>query len=164
MKIKQLLKGDKKGSFGIYILLLLGVALLVFGAAPKKEKAAPLPQEEVQQQYSAYVSELEGRLAAALSAIDGAGRVQVMLVAENGGSVSVGKDGSGENSKTVVLNKQSGSEALVLAENTPGLRGALIVAEGAGNDRIRAELTEAAATALGVGVHRVKVYKMKRGE
>lgn len=161
MKIKELLKGDKKGRIGIYILLLLGVALLAFGSAPK-EKEDTAPQREETVSAEDYMSVLEERLESILSSIEGAGRVEVMLVAEDSGSISVGRDGSGENSKTVVLNKQSGgSEALVLAENTPELRGVLVVAEGGGSDLVRAELAEAAATVLGVGIHRVKVYKMK---
>lgn len=159
MKIKELMKGDKKGRIGIYILLLLGVALLAFGSAPREKEAERTEEEET----SAvdYMSAMEERLENILSSIDGAGRVEVMLVAGDSGSISVEKDGSGENSKTVVLNKQNGSEALVLAENAPEPKGVLIVAEGGGSDRVRAELSEAAATALGVGMHRVKVYKMK---
>ncbi len=159
LKLKELPEGDKKRSFGIYIILLLGVALLAFGSLPdKKPEAAPEPS----QKNSGYTEQLEARLEAALSEIDGAGRVEVMLVAENGGSIAVQQDGSGESSKTVVLSGPSGSEALVLAENAPSVRGALIIAEGGGSDRVRAELAEAASTALGIGAHRVKVYKMRQ--
>ena len=162
MKIKELLNSDKKRSLGIYILLLLGVALLAFGSLPRPEKSVPAAATETRADAADYMTELEQRLSRTLSTIDGAGRVEVLLVAENGGSIDVQQDGSGDSSKTVVLNGQGGSEALVLAENAPTVRGALVVAEGAGNDRVRAELSEAAATALGIGAHRVKVYKMRK--
>lgn len=160
MKIKQLLKGDKKRSIGIYILLLLGVLFLAFGSFPKSGEVSSEEQPAVQSSAADYAAGLEARLEDILSSIEGAGKVRVMLVAENSGSISVEKDGSGENSKTVILTKQGGSEALVLEENEPGIRGALIVAEGGGSDKVKAELAEAAATALGLGLHRVKVYKM----
>ena len=119
MKIKQLLKSDKKASVGIYILLLLGVLLLAFGSVPKRPAVPVAAPEAVASEKGDYVERLEERLEEALSSIEGVGRVSVMLVAENSGSLDVGKDGSGDNSKTVVLNKQGGGEALVLAENAP---------------------------------------------
>ncbi len=159
MKIKELLKGDKKTGLGIYILLLAGIALLAFGSMPEKESQAEI---EAVQVHEDYISELEERLAQMLSKIEGAGEVEVMLVAENSGSIDVGRDGNGESGKTVVLTKSGGSEALVLAENTPEVRGALIIAEGGGSAGLRASLTEAVSTALGLGAHRVRVYKMKK--
>lgn len=159
MKIKELLTGDKNKKSGIYILLLLGILLLAFGSAPKKETTAHIT--EAVKTESDYFPELENRLGTILSQIDGAGKVEVMLVGHNSGSVSVEKDGSGENSKTVVLSGQGGSEALIREENYPSVRGVVIVAEGAGNDKVRSELASAAATALGIGMHRVGVYKMK---
>ncbi len=159
MKLNKLPPGDKKRSFGIYIILLLGVALLALGSLPnKKPEAEAKPAEK----NGGYMELLEARLSKTLSEIDGAGRVEVMLVAENDGSIAVQQDGSGESSKTVVISGPSGSEALVLAENAPSVRGALIVAEGGGSDRVRADLAEAASTALGIGAHRVKVYKMRQ--
>lgn len=158
MKIPELFKGDKKPKIGIYILLAAGIVLLALGSLPKKEKAVQQPPSVTEPDY---IAGLEDKLEAALSSIDGAGAVKVTLVPRDRGSVDVGRDGSGENSKTVVLTGQSGGQPLVLAELYPEVRGAVIVAEGAGNDRIRAALTEAAATALGIGTHKVKVYKMR---
>ena len=104
---------------------------------------------------------MEERLEETLSTIEGAGQVSLTLVPRDRGSVDVGKDVSGESSKTVVLNGQGGSQALVIAEKYPEMRGAIVVAQGAGSDKVRAELTEAVSTALGIGTHRVKVYKMR---
>ncbi len=156
MKILEMLKRDKKGSIGIYILLIAGVTMLAFGSWPKAKEEPISAPEPVKEDYTAA---LEEKLEETLSLIEGAGKVRVMLVAANSGSVEVGKDGSGESSKTVVLNKQGESEALVLARNFPSIGGAIIVAQGGGNDKVRADLSQAAATALGIGLHRVKVYK-----
>lgn len=157
MKIRELFKGDKKPRLGIYILLAAGIGLLLFGSLPrsgKTEEAPPVTPIETD-----YVAELEGKLERTLSSIEGAGRVSVTLVPRDKGSVDVGRDGSGESGKTVVLTGQGGSQPLIIAEVYPEIQGAVIVAQGAGNDRVRAMLTEAASTALGIGAHRVKVYK-----
>lgn len=158
MKIPELFKGDKKSKIGIYILLTAGIILLALGSLPKKEAPA---EPEAAPAETDYIERLEERLEAALSSIDGAGEVRVTLVPRDRGSVDVGRDGGGDGSKTVILSGQSGSRPLVLAELYPEIRGAVIVASGAGSDRVRADLTEAAATALGVGAHKVKVYKMR---
>ncbi len=161
MKIPELLKGDKKLRPGIYILLAAGIALLVFGSLPEKKE--PQPQPGAVETGAGYVTELEEKLARTLSSIEGAGTVTVTLVPRDSGSVDVGRDGSGENSKTVVLNGQSGGQPLIIAELYPEITGAIIVAQGAGSDRVRAELTEAASTALGIGAHKVRVYKLRAG-
>ena len=158
MKISEWFKGDKKFRPGIYILLSAGIALLLLGSLPGKKQAAPAQSVPVAVETD-YVAELEGKLEAALSSIEGAGSVSVTLVPRDRGSLDVGKDGAGENSKTVVLSGQGGGQPLIIAERYPEIQGAIIVARGAGDDRVRAMLTEAASAALGIGAHRVKVYK-----
>lgn len=162
MKIKELLTSDKIGKKGIYILLLLGVLLLALGsAAEKTQKNAEKAPEPVPKEKTDYFPELEKRLCEILSQIDGAGKVSVMIVGDNSGSVNVEKDKNGESSQTVVLNSQGESEALIREESYPNVRGVIIVSQGAKNDTVRSEIANAAATVLGVGVHRVGVYKMK---
>ncbi len=160
MKIKELLKSDKKHNPGIYILLLVGVLMLIFGSIPqKKQTESPEPSQAFNT--DRYIESLEKKLEDTLSSIEGAGEVRVTLVARDRGSVDLGRDSSGEDKKTVVLSRQSGSEALVVAEKFPTVEGAVIVAQGAGSDKTKAALAEAVATALGIGMHKVKVYKLK---
>lgn len=130
----------------------------MLGSVPGK-KTAPAQEPAVVAAETDYVAKLEEKLEAALSSIEGAGRVSVTLVPLNKGSLDVGRDGSGESSKTVVLSGQGGGQPLIIAERYPEIQGAIIVARGAGDDRVRAMLTEAASAALGLGAHRVKVYK-----
>lgn len=160
MKIKELLNSDKKHSLGIYILLLAGVLLLIFGSVPQKKQTV---SAEPLQSFSTdrYIENLEKKLEDTLSSIEGAGEVKVTLVARDRGSVDLGRDSSGDDKKTVVLSRQGGSEALIVAEKFPTVEGAVIVARGAGSDKTRAALAEAASTALGIGMHKVKVYKLK---
>ena len=57
--------------------------------------------------------------------------------------------------KTEVI-KSDGNEALIVKEELPEVRGVLIVAEGAGNIRVKMELLEAAKTLLGVSADKVE--------
>ncbi len=159
MKISELFKGDKKPKTGIYILLAVGIGLLLLGSLPGKKDDPPQPAANAAEKD--YVSDLEARLEETLSSIEGAGEVSVTLVPRDRGSLDVDKDSSGDGSKTVIVSGQGGSQALVLAEKYPAVQGAIVVARGAGSDRVRADLAEAVSTALGIGAHRVKVYKMR---
>lgn len=159
MKVRELFKGDKKPGPGIYILLAAGIALLLLSSFSGGEEAPDRPAADAEEPN--YISALENRLEETLSAIEGAGEVRLTLVPRDRGSVDVGKDGSGESSRTVMVSGQSGSQALIVAEKYPAVQGAIVVARGAGSDRVRADLAEAVSTALGIGVHRVKVYKMR---
>ncbi len=161
MKIKELLNGDKKHSLGIYILLLAGVLLLILGSIPQKKQQTVSSEPSQAFSTDRYIENLEKKLEDTLSSIEGAGEVKVTLVARDRGSVDLGRDSSGDDKRTVVLSRQGGSEALVVAEKFPTVEGAVIVARGAGSDKTKAALAEAAATALGIGMHKVKVYKLK---
>jgi len=120
------------------------------------------------------------RLKETLSAIQGAGRVEVMITYESTGeivpaisidkqtstTVNEGDDGnsttSTENtqSEVVTIGGSSGSEALVLKENSPEIQGVIVVAEGADDIAVRLNLLDAVQTILDVGPNQVNVYKM----
>jgi len=73
--------------------------------------------------------------------------------------------GGGERSQEIIRNERQvaivsgggGEEALVIREIQPMVRGVVIVAQGAENDRIKAQLSRAVSRVLDVPLHRVKV-------
>ncbi len=115
-----------------------------------------------------------------LSAIEGAGRVEVMITYESTGEIvpafSVDKQSStttdeGEDGKSttnsentqsevVTIGGSSGSEALVLRENSPKIKGVIVVAQGADNIGVRLNLLDAVQTILDIRPDQVNVYKM----
>lgn len=127
----------------------------------------------------AYEDALARRLEAILSHVAGAGSVRVQVTLASGPSQQVQvdasrttstiqeKDTSGgtrvtnnseESSKTVLLPQGSGAEApVVLRQQRPEVAGVLVVAEGAGDAGVRAELTRATSTALGISLNHIQV-------
>lgn len=128
---------------------------------------------------------LEARLAGVLSCISGAGRVIVWvdlaagpelvpLRQETVHTTRTDEQDPGGGTRTVrdeerdgrVLSASSGS-SLLGAEGTggallgmvlaPRVEGVLVIAEGAGDPRVRADLAAAAAAALGLPAHRVTI-------
>ena len=126
--------------------------------------------------------ETERRLESILSTIQGAGRVQVMILYETGTQIvpamnvdsqsSSSKSSSGSAGETVtdsrsesqkpVTNSQSGGETVVLTEMQPEIRGVIISAEGAADISVRISLQRAAETVLGIKAELVEVFVMEK--
>ena len=129
-----------------------------------------------------YRQALERDVSEALSRMEGAGKVRVTISLENTGERVLatdntmteerqreGVDAAGRNNyrithegRVVLHGRQNqGTTPIIVRENTPRISGALIVAEGAGDDRIRFELHQAARAILGAPAHRIKVVTME---
>lgn len=176
----------------IWQLLLMfgaGLLLLVFSGSwltPRSSYTAGEPAASVQDQPAAAGSlttverELEDRLAAILSAVDGAGSVQVTVTLKAGAERVYAqdvnrqdrtiqeKDQGGGNRTTSEVNEQGSlvmtqsanggkDEPVVIKERHPEIAGVLILAEGAGSPGLREKLIKAAETVLDVPSHRVMV-------
>lgn len=120
------------------------------------------------------------RLQETLSAIEGAGRVEVMITYEStkelvpafsvdqqiSTTVDESSDGksttNSENSQSeiVTISGSDGSKALILKENSPKIKGVIVVAEGADDIGVKLNLLSAVQTILDVSPDQVNVYKM----
>lgn len=169
------------------LLMLAGTLIRSSGStrAPEDGGAKPVAQAQAisapraATEAERYRVELAQRLATMLSAVEGAGAVRVDVTLASGpGKVyaqnstveeKTSEDqGTGQTRRTsesrrtteVVLAPDQagkGQAPVVVREEMPGIAGVLVCAPGAGDPKVRRELAEAAATLLGVGVHRVKV-------
>ena len=129
-----------------------------------------MPEEDPE----AYARRMERQLEALLSQIDGAGSVQVMLSLKTGVRTEYQSDSvrtqrpEGEGTalsreeKTVMQSQGSAyNEAVVVTRAFPAFQGALIVAEGGGEDRVRLSICSAVSALLGLGADQITVLKMK---
>jgi stage III sporulation protein AG len=126
-------------------------------------------------------SDQETRLKSVLSAIRGAGRVEVMITYKTGKEVvpamntvesnteTEEHDSSGGirrvnqtdiNTQPVSLTTPDGSQPLITREIEPEVKGVIVVAEGAEDIRVRLELQQAVQTVLGVHSNQVEVFVM----
>ncbi len=179
--ITRFLKLDfKKKMQYLAILLVVIVILAIYFTSA----GSPVSQEPMSQ--AAAVSEtgsssIEEKLQETLSRIEGAGLVQVMITYESSAeivpAISVDtqtstttddrEDGSSttksENtqSEIVTVNGSSGNNALVLKENSPPVKGVIVVAEGADDIGVKLSLISAVKTILNISLDQVDVYKMQ---
>ncbi|MCK4259734.1 MAG: hypothetical protein KAX49_12195 [Halanaerobiales bacterium] len=131
-----------------------------------------------------YEERIEDRLKKVLTLIEGVGKVEVDITIEqsveyiyginfsnsfseteeqdNAGGIRVIKDTS-ESKDIVVIRGNNGEErALIQTEKSPIIKGVLVVAEGAKDPLVSANLSRAVNTVLGVPLHKICVLPYKR--
>jgi len=152
-----------------YVLLvaLVGVILLVWPTGDGEKKTVPQAGEE-----SSFpqAEALEERLEKALSRIDGAGEVTVVLTLDAGprrvlaqdGKATQASDKSDRETETVLASSGAGSQQPVeLQTMGPIYRGALVVATGGDDPQVRLALTQAVSALTGLGTDKISISKGK---
>jgi stage III sporulation protein AG len=169
MKIANLPEPLRK--YGALLLVILAGLLLLLWPRGSDPPSASLPatSDEIFN-----LAELEGRLAQILSAIEGAGRVEVLLTLKTDMEVVVVQDidtrsrhdtGDGavtsrddeHRTKTVL----AGAAPIIRKRIYPEFQGALIVSDGAGSASVRTAILDAVAALTGLGTDRISVVKRK---
>lgn len=109
-------------------------------------------------------------MAEILSAVAGAGMVDVMLTYRQSGEKTIAHNETREEDgacvrteQTVILLEDTGgaTQPVILKEDGPVVEGVLITAQGADQPGVAAALNQAAQALLDVPAHKVAVLKMK---
>lgn len=154
-----------------YVLLvaLVGVILLLWpgGGGETESPPAAVPSGEDLFQ----LRTLEGRLEKALSQVEGAGEVTVVLTLKESPRQVVAQDGSaaegnGQTQRDVTTVLASGGggaqEPVTLQELAPAYQGALVVAQGGADPQVRLALSEAVSALTGLGADKISVCTGKQ--
>ncbi len=152
----------------VMLVLLAGVLLLLWPAGEEPRAAESQQGEEAQDPFQ--IGSLEDRLEAALSQVEGAGEVTVVLTLREGPQAMPLQDlresgeGSGQSreSSAVLLSRGSGGQELaVLQQLGPEYRGALVVSPGGDDPRVRLALSNAISALTGLGADKITICKGK---
>lgn len=188
--LAPLLRGSKR-KWVVYLcgIAMFGLAILVLtrpAATPAPAVSAPrTPAADETETAQGDGDRLARELAGILGRIAGAGKVEVRLAlvsstastweqnqrltrrtvedrAQDGG-VQVTSEET-EETTLALVRRPDGSEAPVEREKTAAeVAGAIIVADGARDPRVRTELARAGAAFLRIGLHRVMVFPREEG-
>ena len=131
-----------------------------------------------------YIQNQEERLERILEQIDGAGRVEVMIRAEASKEYVVEKDITNSESSVTETDSEGGTrqnfglerrESSVFTKDTSGndipwvikeleptIEGVLVAVQGADQESVASEITQAVQVLFDIPVHKIKVVKMKR--
>ena len=116
------------------------------------------------------VTAMEKRLEQALSQVDGAGHVTVVLTVKSGPRQILAQDsktggageGAGGTVSTVVVSRGSGTEEAVAVQSvSPQYQGALVVCSGGGDPTVRLHMMEAVSALTGLGSDKISICKGK---
>lgn len=179
------------------ILALLGILLMVIALPVKKTEntrdetglsdtgSDTMKTSETKKDDGdgSYTQEVENRLEALLSSMDGVGEVKVMVTLSSSVEQVVEKDvpysmdttketdsagGSRDvvNSKqeetTVYVTDQAGNKTPYISKTLePAIEGVTVVAQGGGNAVVQKNITDVIQALFGVEAHKIKVVKMK---
>lgn len=165
--------GSQEGSGGKESLSEGGGSLL-----QEMEGSDGQDNSRAKEEFSAeeYRRELQAELESMLGAIDGVGEVRVMITLKESEELIVEKDyrKNQKQTKEIGISEKGASEVsleettvedkdrnpLVVKKVYPKIEGVIVAAEGAGQGRVRADLTEAVTALLGLEAHRVNVLKL----
>ena len=179
------------------ILARLGILLMVIALPVKKTENArdetglsdtgsdtmKTSETEKDDGDGSYTQEVENRLEALLSSMDGVGELKVMVTLSSSMEQVVEKDvpysmdttketdsagGSRDvvNSKqeetTVYVTDQAGNKTPYISKTLePAIEGVTVVAQGGGNAVVQKNITDVIQALFGVEAHKIKVVKMK---
>ena len=116
-----------------------------------------------------YAAQLETKLSALLSSVDGAGHTRVMITLRSGTETVFARDdrfdtqeGHMQSEQTYVTLRDGSRDAgLPLKTVPPQILGVAIVCEGADTPQVRQAITQTVTAALGIGASHVSVVKMQ---
>lgn len=158
---------------GLGGILLLVIALPVDDRGGEKENQAlqqalddSQPQED---QVKAYEKQVTKELEQALSQMEGAGEVHVMITFQDSGESVVEKDitksqGTGDSiqyQESAVYQESDAKLPYVSQQKLPSIEGVLVVAQGGGDSSVKQELRDAVMALFPIEAHRVKIVKMQ---
>jgi len=158
----------------VLIIILAGVFLLLLPSFSSSssdsgnDSTSTAAVSDSEEDFS--VETLETRLEDALSQIDGAGNVTVVLTVKSGTERVLAQDTqttsdgstSEKNSETVVVTDENNAqEAVLLQQIYPTFQGALVISSGAEDPTVKLALTKAVSSLTGLGSDKITICKGK---
>ena len=148
----------------VVLILIIGVVLMVLPESGSTNKTST--SDSLQQA----ATPLDEQIAALLSKVDGAGKVEVMLSIETGEEIlyqfdediNTGEQTNISKKETVVITDSQRNECgLIKQTNPPDYLGAIIVCQGADSPRVQLALCDAVSKITGLSSDRISILKMK---
>ncbi len=162
------LTGSKRAMTIAAALGLLGMLMILFsgGGDNERDKEIQVPADtDTDERWADYRHREEEELASILAAIDGVGKVRVMITVSGSEEYvyaeSIDTAEEKEEHEYVILKKGSEEEALVQTVKAPVIKGVVVVCEGADSDRVKERVYRAVTAALSIPTTLIYVAPME---
>lgn len=139
---------------------LAGLVLLGVTAWLPAGNSTQSPQTVQTDTSADYATQLESRLTALISRVEGAGKTAVMVTLESGSESIYATDTDADGASTHVLLGSGRADGLVETVQTPQVLGVAVVCEGGGNAAVQNRVTALVETLTSVGANHITVAKM----
>lgn len=144
-----------------YVLLVLALGLALMCLPQSEEDEVP-----IQQDGQTTESSTSDALEEILSAMEGVGKVRVLLTESAGAETfyQIDEDSAGDSLRveTVIISgSERGEQGLVRRVDPPVYLGAIVVCQGASQAAVRLAVVEAVSNVTGISTDRITVLKMK---
>ena len=151
----------------VVIVLLVGVLIILWPSgreAPRKQAVAG--EASAASHLSFSLAAEEARIAHALSQIEGAGEVVVVLSLRTSleQEVAVNEDQNGRRETVTISTGQGTQSEVTLRYHFPEFQGALVVSVGANNPTVALQITQAVSALTGLRTDRITVSPMAAGD
>ncbi|MDO5548037.1 MAG: hypothetical protein Q4F79_06060 [Eubacteriales bacterium] len=158
-----------------YFLLVLAIGLcLMLFTWPEQTKQTEETETTSEMEFD--MDSFKEELCSSLSAIEGVGRVEVMLSLESGeeavyasdvsqSSQNSGEDTSSENyqsTMSILSDGSYGEQPVLIKNNFPTFRGAVVICDGADDSVVQLKITEAVSSLCGISSDRISISKMSQ--
>lgn len=150
------------------LVILAGIVLMLLPTGEQSGKT----EETSAGEEGFSLAETERRMAEVIGAIDGVGRVKVMLTLRSGETLELAEDssasqGSGgdvrQERQVLTVNRGSGKQEVVVTQRMyPVYQGAVVVCQGAGDSRVRLRVMETVAVLTGLSSDKISVVQWKQ--
>lgn len=145
----------------IIIAVLSVVLVIIFISSFKKTETASVEESQI----SDYVLSLENRLESALTKVEGAGNVSVVITIESGMETVLATEKTVKQIGSTVETTESpviiNGKPIVLKEMYPKIIGVMIVAEGANNISVLSRIQQATVSLLDININQIEILTMK---
>ena len=146
------------------LVILAGVVLMLLPGGGEGEAERVTAEETAG--LGVDVEALERRMEEALSQIQGAGEVTVVLTLKSGGERILASDfeldGDSRRETVVTVSQGSGQTAAVTVEETgPQFQGALVVCDGGNNPTVKLQVLNGVAALTGLGADQISISQRK---
>lgn len=172
--LSEKIKKIKHFDIILVVILSLVILMVLFGDFGKNDQVV-----NTQASTGDYATTLEGRLSQALSSINGAGSVDVMITldgtselvlayttdSKNNSTQNTTSNGSISKTETnnsstspIIITANGTSTPLVLTEILPKVKGVIVIAQGANDIRVKLDILKAVQALLGVSSSQVEIF------
>lgn len=150
----------------VALILCLGVVLMLLPTRGGAKSTGTEVEDHQQQSESSFdLEDLERRMEAALSEIDGVGEATVVLTLNSSGEDVLAQDtseGTSSDRETVIVSTGSGTEEAVSVKTIyPEFKGALVICQGAGNASVKLEVLKAISAITGLSSDQISICQRK---